>query len=316
MKLCLICSRQFDDSIQRCANDGSSLISMGKDKLMHKSIGDGRYRIDSLLGRGLVGRVYKAIRTTDGVELAVKVLHDYLREDQESLARFRREALALSRLKHPGILSVIDSGTLPTGQLFFVMELLQGRTLEQTLKAEGYLSLARAMPLFEQICSALSAAHAENVIHRDIKPANVFICEGTDIVKVLDFGIAKLAASNEPQITQDNVILGSPAYMSPEQCRSMNVHVQSDIYSLSVVIFETLTGRRPFVGKDAVSLARQHTLELPPRISTLRPELRLPVSLDSVLVRGLAKHPEARPKSVTQFWHELKAATRRANAYS
>ncbi|HEY9788033.1 MAG TPA: serine/threonine-protein kinase [Candidatus Obscuribacterales bacterium] len=285
---------------------------MAADPLLGMVIDD-RYKVEALIGKGAVGSVYRARQELLGRVVALKVLHGYLGADPESLVRFHREAKALSRLEHPHLLTLYDFGTTPDGQPFFVMDLLEGKTLANLIEQEAPLSIERTVAIFQQVCEALSEAHKKGVVHRDIKPGNIVVMEKEDIkefVKLVDFSIAKISetGSDPVQLTVDGVICGSPAYMSPEQCRGGQVDRRSDIYSLAIVLFEALTGQRPFAAKDLVSLMYMHVNDEPALISEVAPERNFPAALVELVDRSLSKDPDKRPQTVEQFITELKRA--------
>jgi eukaryotic-like serine/threonine-protein kinase len=254
MKLCLNCHKQFTDEVELCPHEGSFLVPLPNDPLIGALI-DERYRVESLIAKGAVGSVYKAKQELLGRQVALKVLHGYLGADPESLVRFHREAKAISRLEHPNLLTLYDFGMTSDGQPYFVMDLLNGTTLAKVLSSEGRLEPKRAISIVKQVLEALSEAHKKGIVHRDIKPPNIVLVEKEetkDFVKLVDFSIAKMADNStvDPvQLTVDGIICGSPAYMSPEQCRGADVDGRSDIYSIGIVLFEALTGKTSFFGE-------------------------------------------------------------------
>lgn len=303
MKLCLNCHKQFTDEVELCPHEGSFLVPLPNDPLIGALI-DERYRVESLIAKGAVGSVYKAKQELLGRQVALKVLHGYLGADPESLVRFHREAKAISRLEHPNLLTLYDFGMTSDGQPYFVMDLLNGTTLAKVLSTEGRLEAKRAIAIVKQVLEALSEAHRKGIVHRDIKPPNIVLIEKEetkDFVKLVDFSIAKMADNStlDPvQLTVDGIICGSPAYMSPEQCRGSDVDGRSDIYSIGIVLFEALTGKRPFSAKDLVSLMYLHVNNEPPKLSDVEPDLQFPSALEEMISSTLAKDPAARPQSV------------------
>lgn len=295
-----------------CPHEGSFLVPVPNDPLLGALI-DERYRVESLIAKGAVGSVYKAKQELLGRQVALKVLHGYLGADPESLVRFHREAKAISRLEHPNLLTLYDFGMTSDGQPYFVMDLLNGTTLAKVLTSEGRLDVRRTLTIVKQVLEALSEAHKKGIVHRDIKPPNIVLIDKEDtkeFVKLVDFSIAKMADNStvDPvQLTVDGIICGSPAYMSPEQCRGSDVDGRSDIYSIGIVLFESLTGKRPFSAKDLVSLMYLHVNDEPPKLSDIEPNLQFPVELENLVSSTLAKDPAQRPQNVEALLAKLSA---------
>ena len=262
----------------------------------------GRYRIDARLAEGGMGEVFRATHVELGRPLAIKVMRPELSRDPEFVERFRREAMTASRLGHPHIVDIIDSGS-EDGQFYFVMEFLSGRTLTSRI-ADGPMPVADALELVSQVAQALDVAHRAGVVHRDLKPDNVIVLErhGRPFVKLVDFGVAKLVAPQDRQITSHGLIIGTPQYMSPEQASGLPVSAQSDIYSLGLILFELLTGERPLKGETTALVMAAH-------ISQTAPELpaKVPPGLRTLVARMLAKKPEERPQSMAAVLTALAA---------
>jgi serine/threonine protein kinase len=309
MKLCLVCNFQFEDEQELCPKDYSKLVPLGKDQLIGKLIQD-RYRIDSMIAKGSMGVVYKATQELIGREVAVKVLHGYLVSDEESIKRFHKEAKAASRLNHPNITTLYDYGVLGSGQPYIVMDLLRGASLAEILKQRDYLPLDEAMTIFKQVCDALAEAHKRGVVHRDIKPENIML-EYTDKgvnVKVVDFGIATFLQEQDDtigKITKTGTVCGSPTYMSPEQCDDNRVDHRSDIYSLGIVLYETITGKVPFSGSDIYGVMTSHVKDPVPPLRVIRPDLTFPGYLEAVVQKVLAKNANDRYQSALEFFDAL-----------
>jgi hypothetical protein len=264
-----------------------------------------RYRLDALLGAGGMGRVYRATHLSLGEAVAVKFLlagpgtPDALRD--ELRARFRREAVVLARLRHPGIVSVIDFGE-HEGELFLVMELLRGVGLDQHITAgDALLPLPRVVNILDQILQVLEAAHAAGVVHRDLKPENIVMLDTGDRgekVKVLDFGIASLQGEAEPtgRLTQAGTVRGTPFYMAPEQCVGHAIGPPADIYAAGIILYEMLTGAPPFDGPSPAVLMSAQMFQQPPPLATRRgADMPVPAGLEVLLTRALSKRPEERP---------------------
>jgi eukaryotic-like serine/threonine-protein kinase len=264
----------------------------------------GKYLIERVIGAGGVGVVMEAMHQGLGERVAIKFLQKRAAESDENLTRFRREVRALAKIKSENVARVMDSGSLPSGEPFMVMELLEGQDLAAVLKARGRVSLAEAVDFIVQACEALAVAHGLSIVHRDIKPANLFLsraADGTPIVKVLDFGISKLLGDVRDQaVTQTLSVIGSPLYMSPEQMeRPRDADARSDIWSLGVILYELVTGKPPFEAATMPMLCA--------RICTAPPtplhvhQVSVPAALETAIARCLEKAPERRFPSVASL---------------
>ena len=258
---------EYKDTSTLCPSDGSVLETEG-DALVGRTLA-GKYRVEELVSEGGMGAVYRGTHILMDKTVALKVLHPALAADNIIVARFSREARAASRISHPHAISVTDFGESEDGIVFLVMEFLHGRTLKEVVKSTGPLPLTRVVEIMRQICGALEAAHAENVVHRDLKSENIMlldVAEG-DWVKVLDFGIAKIQepAGQDAGLTAPDLIIGTPQYMSPEQCsQTSEIDARSDIYSLGVILYELLAGHVPFSGESPTAVMLKHLQEAPP----------------------------------------------------
>jgi serine/threonine-protein kinase len=264
----------------------------------------GTYRLVRHIGSGGMGEVYEATHARLAHRYAVKFLHPGMRDHPEALPRFMREAQVTSRLRHPGIVSVVDFNTLPDGSAYLVMEYLDGEPLGNILARSGPLPLPRIVDITDQLSAALTAAHLEGVVHRDMHPQNVFVVPASsgqgERVKILDFGISKIAAISQ-KITGAATVLGTPQYMSPEQVegKTDELDAASDQFSLAAIVYEMLAGRPAFEGSTLASVAYQIVHATAKPIHELRPEL--PAELDPVLSRALAKNKKDRFPSVSEF---------------
>jgi serine/threonine protein kinase len=314
----------FAADAKTCPDDGTALradatiaVPSLRDPLAGRVL-DEKYRLDERLGEGGMGTVYRATHLLIDRPVAVKVLHPRFVEDEAAQERFRREARAAGRLQHTNAVTVTDFGRTADGFVYIVMELLEGRNLREMLAFESPLESRRAVALMLQVAAAVEAAHESGVIHRDLKPANIFIVQPKNappLVKVLDFGIAKLAAdtvddSEQHALTQTGVMIGTPRYMSPEQCDGAHLTPASDVYSLGVILYEMLTGKPPFTGPSPLAVALQHSSK-PPQPPT---ELvaHIPLELERVVLHALEKKPANRPPDAGAFRLELQAAATRA----
>lgn len=289
--------------------DDSGVVAIG-------SVLDGRYRVDAVLGVGGMGRVYKAEHTGIGRAVAIKVLHARLGGSKEAAQRFQREALASGRLDHPNIVGVSDFGVLEDGSLYLVMEALEGEPLGKRLDREKRIPWPEALSIIRALLSGLRHAHDKGVVHRDIKPDNIFLArkDGEQVVKILDFGIAKLYAGNadDPATTRAGLTVGTPAYLSPEQAVGGAITPASDLYSTSVVLYEMLTGRAPFLDDDPLAMLRAHVAQDPPTFAQVAPDLTLPPGIEVVINRGLAKISAERIGSAIEYAQALDEAVRAA----
>lgn len=315
MKLCLVCNFQTAEDQDVCPRDGSSMVTVGDDPLLGMVV-EGRYKIQSVIGQGSAGTVYKAVQELIGREVAIKVLHDYLVSDDEFIKRFRQEAKASSRLSHPNIITIYDFGVIPEGDRpYIAMDLLVGTPLSDLLSQVERISLDEAIPIFVQVCSALGEAHRQGVVHRDVKPENIVLVErsGQNLFPiVVDFGIARIVEeSDAAKITRTGTVCGSPTYMSPEQCTSSKVDHRSDIYSLAVVIYETLTGDVPFHSDELVRVMAMHLSDPPKPLNQVKPGLIFPDALEECVYRALAKNPDQRYQSMEEFAEALENSVKK-----
>ncbi|HEX8174691.1 MAG TPA: protein kinase [Pyrinomonadaceae bacterium] len=313
MKSCPRCGREFQDTTTLCPADGTVLEKSG-DELVGQMLTD-RYRIDERISEGGMGTVYRATHVLMDKRVAIKVLHPSLAADDKIVARFSREARAASRISHPHALNVTDFGESESGVVFLVMEFLDGRTLKEVIHSDGPMPLSRAVEIIKQVSGALDAAHAEGVVHRDLKSDNIMLVEGangSDWAKVLDFGIAKIketAGHTDPGLTAPNLIIGTPQYMSPEQCSQASaIDARSDIYSLGIIIYELLTGHVPFTGDSPTAIMMKHLQEPPPSVMEERDDL--PPQVGMVITSALAKRPEDRFQSAGELSEALAAAAK------
>ncbi len=265
--------------------------------LTHSVLG-GKYRILRSVGSGGIGTVYAAEHLGLGFQVAVKVLRGAAAEDAAEVARLRREARIQMSLEHPNVVRTFDLDQMSDGTLYVVMELLQGLSLQEQLKRRSPMPPGFAIPIFMQSCRALSAAHRLGIVHRDLKPGNIFLCEG-GAVKVLDFGMSKLA--QDEALTQDGFTLGTPEYMSPEQCVGDTIDARSDIYAFGVLMYEALTGELPFQAKNRQILLEHHQRSKPRRMRSVRADLNIPEELDRIVLACLAKDPNDRPRDAQQL---------------
>lgn len=273
---------------------------------------DEKYRIERRLGEGGMGAVYRARHLQMDRPVAIKVLHENLVEDEAARIRFQREARAAVRLKHQNAIAVSDFGETSDGYVYIVMELLEGPTLREILAKEAPIETARAISIMLQASAAVAVAHEAGIIHRDLKPANIIVTQRPEVpavVKVLDFGVAKLAAGtlddDEGTITlrQAGSFIGTPRYMAPEQYNGHELTPAADVYSLGVILYEMLTGMAPFTGSSPVEIAAKH-VNNPPH-SPRKIVAAIPEDIERVVLHALEKQPEDRPANGAEFHREL-----------
>ncbi|HEY2745155.1 MAG TPA: protein kinase, partial [Polyangia bacterium] len=256
---------------------------------------EGRYRILERLAAGGMGVVYKGELTAIGKPVAIKFLHDALTLVPDVVKRFGREAQAMSKLAHPNLVSVLDSG-LDHGTPYLVMDFVSGKSLAELL-ADGPLPAARAAGIARQILAGVKAAHANHVVHRDLKPDNIVLLDGVegDFVKILDFGLAKMMRGDDSasQLTNTGFALGTPGYMSPEQARGTEADERSDVYAVGVILYHMVTGRKPFVADSPLAVLRMHMDDAPTPPTTLAPRC-CSTELEKIILRAMAKDPAAR----------------------
>ncbi len=311
MKKCPKCGVEYPDATTLCPADGIAL-EKDADSLIGTTLA-GKYRIDERLNEGGMGTVYRGTHVLMEKTVAIKVLRPALAADEKIVARFSREARAASRISHPHALSVTDFGEDENGNVFLVMEFLSGKTLKQVIRDGGPLSLTRVVDITRQIGDALNAAHSQGVVHRDLKSDNIMLLDTMtgDYAKVLDFGIAKI---NEPDgatdtgLTAPNLVIGTPQYMSPEQCaQNAEIDARSDIYSLGVILYEMLVGHVPFSGDSPTMVMMKHLQEPVPSVLEEREDVPAPVG--RVVARAMAKVPDNRYQSVAELVEDLTIAS-------
>jgi serine/threonine protein kinase len=311
MKKCPQCGVEYPDTTTLCPSDGIAL-EKDTDYLIGTVIA-GKYRIDERLNEGGMGTVYRGTHVLMDKTVAIKVLRPALAADEKIVARFSREARAASRISHPNALSVTDFGEDENGNVFLVMEFLRGKTLKQVIRDDGPLPLARVVDIIRQVGDALSAAHAQGVVHRDLKSDNIMLVDtmSGDHAKVLDFGIAKIHEPDgrfDPGLTAPNLVIGTPQYMSPEQCsQDSPIDARSDIYSLGVILYEMLIGHVPFSGDSPTIVMMKHLQEPVP--SVLEERSDLPAAVGRVVARAMAKLPGNRYQNVAELVEDLTIAS-------
>jgi serine/threonine-protein kinase len=329
VKVCPRCFTRFPDGERFCLHDSSILVEEEDIARLGTSIGN--YRLDKILGRGGMGTVYSGEHIYIKKAVAVKVLHPQFARYQEAIHRFLREARAATSINHANIVDVTDFGILADGPVYFVMEFLDGKSLEDLIEKEGAVELHRALNVANQIALALEAAHAVGVIHRDLKPDNIMLLkkpgrrdlvrmapdqswitereESYDFVKVLDFGIAKVLVQDELLAeTVQGAVFGTPEYMSPEAARGEDVDQRADVYSLGVILFDMLCGRPPFEAPQSSEVLSMHINNPPPSPREFAPHREITEMAEAVILRAMQKDPDRRFQNMSEFRRDLASA--------
>ncbi len=311
-RFCGACGRTIS-STQEVSHAGQQSSSTAEaPSLIGREIA-GRYRVNAKLGEGGMGAVYKAEQMSLRRTVAVKLLRPEVASSQLLLARFNAEAQAVAKLSHPNTVNIYDFGQDSDGTLFIAMEFIEGKSLRQVIHAEAPLPVHRALGIASQIAASLVDAHHASIVHRDLKPDNVMLQERgkqRDVVRVLDFGIAKLrdeGRQTQMAMTQAGDMLGTPQYMAPEQIRAEQIDGRTDVYALGCIVYEMVTGRLPFEGSTVMALLSKHLMEPIVLPSQRRPELNLPPAIDQLVLAAMAKDPNARPATMEQMGEHISA---------
>ncbi len=309
MKSCPKCGASYPNEYNICPQDGAPLTS-DKPSTVARVV-DGKYQIVRLIGRGGMGAVYEAIHTAMQRRVAIKILNADLVSNPAALERFRREALLSGRLKHPNAITIYDYGMSAIGEAYIVMEFIEGHSLGQELQQAKVLSPLRVVSVLAPVCDAVHAAHAEGIIHRDLKPANIMLekLRTGETVKVLDFGIAKLAMNNPNLMNLTGTgIIGTPQYMSPEQCQAHRIDGRSDVYSIGIIAYEMLTGKLPFDEPTPLATVIAQVKQKPKPLRELRPEI--PPALEAIVMRALEKSPANRHQTAEELAEAFRSVQR------
>ena len=317
MKSCTVCGAEWDDGTKFCPNDGTTLRSAEGPGLVGSIIG-GNYHIEKKLGEGGMGAVYLGEHVKMGRKSAIKVMTQAMANNPEAIARFNREATNASRINHPNVCAIYDFGETPDGTIFLAMEFIEGEALGDRLAAAGGLfPLDRAADILEQTADALQSAHDLGIVHRDLKPDNIMIAKsrGKDLVKVVDFGIAKAMGGEEGQeVTKTGLVIGTPEYMSPEQLSGDVLDGRSDIYSLALVFFRMITGTLPFPAESAQETMIKRLTHDPLTLEQALPGGNFPPGLQAVINHALRRMPRDRFENATELSAGVRTAIARALA--
>jgi len=315
-KFCIKCGDKFASGMSKCPKDGGELMELRQD--MIGTTFAKKYQITSILGEGGMSIVYKARHKYMERVVAVKVLHKHLIADAVALQRFQQESQAASSLSHPNIVTVYDFG-IEEGQAFFVMDCLEGPTLQDVLEKQERIAPPEAVSILVQLCDGLEHAHRKGIVHRDLKPSNLVLMpqeNGSQLLKIVDFGIAKLMPSEDGKtrqsLTQTGEVFGSPLFMSPEQCMGRAPDLRSDIYSVGCLMYEALSGVPPLMGDTSFETMTKHVNEMPLTFKQANPDLNVPPALEAVVFRCLQKDPEDRYQSAAEIINDLPATERPA----
>ncbi|HXE91887.1 MAG TPA: protein kinase [Terriglobales bacterium] len=314
MKYCDTCHSTYPNEFTTCPKDGTALRQTSE--LMPGTVIRGKYEIVEKIGAGGMGSVYRAKHLAFNEIRAIKVVSSRLLEDESLLRRFKTEAIITRKLQHPNAVRVDDLDTTDDGRPFIVMEFVQGRDLRKVIEQEGPMPVSRALAIIRQVCAALDAAHALGITHRDIKPDNILLVkqpDGTETVKVLDFGIAKVREGAMDvgagyTATKTGMVVGTPQYLSPEQALGKSgdaIDGRSDLYSLGIVLYEMLTGKLPFESDTPMGLLLHHIQTVPRAPHEVRPDLGISPGLSAVLMRALEKNRDLRFQTAAEMLRAL-----------
>ncbi|MBZ0120226.1 MAG: serine/threonine protein kinase, partial [Sandaracinaceae bacterium] len=314
MRICPTCRTVYPARGRAtCERDGTRLVEQDEyvksknDPLLGRTMA-GRFKILARIGTGGMGTVYRAEQVGLGRPVALKVLKKELVHDRDTVARFHREAKAMSLLVHPNTVRVFDFGEDEDGWLFLAMELLEGELLTSWIEREGTPPIPDAIRVTQEILRSLAEAHSKGIIHRDLKPDNIYLARvdghALPVVKVLDFGIAKAFREDykiDQLETQAGTVFGTPRYMSPEQAQGKTLDHRSDLYSVGVLLYQLLTGNPPFQDDDAVVVMAKHIREKPKPVGEVVPDRPIPRSLEKLVVRAMEKDPTKRVGSADEL---------------
>ncbi len=313
MKTCPVCGKEYPDTVKFCPVDGSTLRAKNPTADLVGQVVADRYAIIKKLGEGGMGAVYLGEHVKMGRKSAIKVMNPSMANDPDAISRFNREASNASRISHPNVCQIYDFGETPEGIIYLAMEFIEGAALTDIIEKEGALSPTRAVRILKQSAGALAAAHDLGIVHRDLKPDNIMIVQGkdgSDIAKVVDFGIAKAVAGDEAgqKVTKTGLVVGTPEYMSPEQLSGDKLDGRSDIYSLGLVFYRMLTGVLPFQADSAQETMIKRLTDDPMPLANARPDIAFPPKLQAVLDKALARSPSQRYANASELGRDAEEA--------
>ena len=306
MKTCPLCSKEYPDNVKFCPVDGSTLRAKAAGADLVGQVVADRYHIIKKLGEGGMGAVYLGEHVKMGRKSAIKVMNPGMAHDPDAVSRFNREASNASRISHPNVCQIYDFGETTDGLIYLAMEFIEGQSLTDLIDREGALPAVRAASILKQSADALQAAHDLGIVHRDLKPDNIMITQardGADVVKVVDFGIAKAVAGDETgqKVTKTGLVVGTPEYMSPEQLSGDKLDGRSDIYSLGLVLYRMLTGVLPFQADTAQEVMIKRLTDEPTPLAEARPDIEFPPGAQAVLDRVLQRLTADRYQNAAGF---------------
>ena len=310
-QICVLCQREVTGDHPVCPYDGGPLVARRPDRMLGTRIAD-KYLIEEVLTRGGMGVIYRGRHLALERPVAIKCIAEVLTYDPSSWKRFEQEAKSASLLNHPNIITIHDFGVTEHGDLYLVMEFLEGASLQDFLELNGQLNERTCAKIFAQVCDALQHAHGMQILHRDLKPTNIFISSTSrgPHVKVLDFGLAKAMVpknNTKEKITRTGECLGTPDYMSPEQSRGMKIDQRSDIYAAGVCMFEALTGKVPFAAEDMMQVLSMQISDKPPSFKDVAPQKPIKKEIENIVMKCLEKDPQKRYQSMAELAEALNA---------
>lgn len=317
LKICPTCGTEYPAHERFCPRDGTALRSQNGSADLVGSIIAERYHVIRKLGEGGMGQVYLAEHVKMGRKSAVKVMNPGMMHDADAISRFNREAANASRINHPNVAGIYDFGETPDGLIYLAMEFIEGEPLTSIVESEGALPPLRAADITRQTAEALAAAHDMGIVHRDLKPDNIMITknrDGSDCVKVVDFGIAKAANSDAQKVTKTGLVVGTPEYMSPEQLAGDKLDGRSDVYSLALVAFNMLTGRLPFPSETAQESMIMRLTDRPKSLGEMKPDTTWTPDVQAVMDRALERDAKLRYQTATEFGQALYRAVQQMPA--
>jgi serine/threonine-protein kinase len=311
LKICPQCGTEYELDQRFCPKDGSTLKSQDATADLVGSIIADRYHVLRKLGEGGMGTVYLAEHVKMGRKSAVKVMNPGMVHDADAISRFNREASNASKINHPNVCAVYDFGETSEGLIYLAMEYIEGPPLTKVIEDQGALPPARAAEIAKQVADALAVAHDMGIVHRDLKPDNIMLTknrDGSDLAKVVDFGIAKAANVESQKVTKTGLVVGTPEYMSPEQLSGDKLDGRSDIYALGLVTFNMLTGKLPFPAETLQESMIMRLTDKPKPLAEMKGDVPWTPQVQSVLDRALERAVDARYQTSGEFGRELLAA--------